>query len=93
MGGANVVDYLIGDHKSLRNSISNFSICNKQPDSKHYPLYFRICHSVELRLPCLSNHGRVLHPNPKKANQYVLNIKHEFSYMQGETYTSLDKHA
>ena len=41
----------------------------------------------------MSSQGQVLHPNPKKANQYVLNVKHELTYMQGETYTSLDEHA
>lgn len=35
----------------------------------------------------------VLCPNPKNANQYVINVKHELTCMQGGTYTSLDKRA
>lgn len=53
--------------------------------------FFKICHNVGSRLPTSSSQGDVLHPNPKKANRYVLNVKHELNYMQGETYTSLDK--
>ena len=56
------------------------------------PFLLQICHSVGSRLPTSSSQGDVLHPNPKKANQYVLNVKHELSNVQSETYTSLDKH-
>ena len=41
----------------------------------------------------MSSQCQVLRPNPKKANQYVLNVKHELTYMQGEAYSSLDEHA
>ena len=37
------------------------------------------------------SHGQILHPNPKD-NQYVLNINTKLTYVQGETYTSLDDH-
>lgn len=40
----------------------------------------------------MSSQGQVLCPNPNKANQYILNIKHEPTYVQGETYTSLEDH-
>ena len=85
MGGASVVDHLIGDPDSLCNSISNYSIGNKQLDSNHCPLFFTKGNNVGLRLPTPSSQGWVLRPNPKKANQYVLNIKHELTYVQGET--------
>ena len=91
-GGSSVVDYLIGDPNSLCNSISDFPIGNKQPNSDHCPLFFTIGDSVGLRPPTPSSQGQVLYPNPKKANQYVLNIKHELTYVQGKTYTSLDDH-
>lgn len=50
MGEASVVDYLIGDPTSLDNSISDFSIGNNQHGSNHYPLFFKIGHSIEPRL-------------------------------------------
>lgn len=31
--------------------------------------------------------------NPLHANQYVLNAKHELTYMPHKTYTSLNEHA
>lgn len=89
MGGASAVDYLIYDPNSPHNSISTFFISIKQPDSYHYPLFFKINNNVGLRLPTLYNQGQVLHPNLKKANQYVLNIKHGLTYVQGETQTLL----
>ena len=46
MGGASVLDYLIGDPNSLHNSISNISIDNKQPNLDHYPFSFNICNSL-----------------------------------------------
>ena len=64
---------------------------DKQPDSDPCPS-FKISHSVGLRLPTLSSQGEVLHLNPKKANQYVLIIKYEFTYTHCNTQTSLDKH-
>jgi hypothetical protein len=78
---------------SLHNFISDFFIGNKQPDLDHCLLFLRIGISLGLRPPTLSSQGQVLYPNPKKANQYVLNIKHELTYVQGKTYTSLDDHA
>ena len=48
-----------------------------------------MCHSVEPQLPTPSSQHQVLRPNLKKANQYVLNVKHELTYMQEETYNSL----
>ena len=41
----------------------------------------------------MSSQHQALRPNPKKANQYVLNVKHELTYMQGKAYSSLDEHA
>ena len=90
-GGADGVDYPLGDPTSHYNSISDFSMGDKQPDSDPCPS-FKISHSVRLRLPTLSSQGEVLHLNPKKANQYVLIIKHEFTYTHCNTRTSLDKH-
>ena len=77
IGGACVVDYFIGDPNSLYNSLSDFLIGIKQPDSGHYPLSFKIGNSVGSRPPTPSSQGQVLHPNPKKANQCVYNSKHE----------------
>ena len=57
------------------------------------PSLFKICHNVGLRLPTSSSQGEILCPNPKMTNQYVLNVKYDLNYMQGETYTSLDEHA
>ena len=51
MGGACVVDYLIGDPNSLHNSILKSSTCNKQPDSNHCVFFFKMCHGVGARLP------------------------------------------
>ena len=93
MGGVSVVDYFMGDPNSLRDFISDFSIGNKQPDSYHCPLSIIISNSVGSRPPTSYGQGQVLIPNPRKATQCVLNIKHELPYMQDETYTSLDTHA
>ena len=92
MGGASIVDYPVGELNSFCNSISDFSICNIHPDSNHCLLFFKRGRIVGSRLPTLSSQGQVLCPNPKKANQYVVNIKHELTYVQGDTYTSLDNH-
>ena len=92
MGRTSIVDYLIGDPNSLHTFISNFSICDKQPNSSHYPLFFKLGHSIGWRLITLSSQGQVLRPNPKKANQYALNVKHELIFVQGKTCTSLDNH-
>ena len=80
MNGAGVVNYPIGNPNSLHNSISDFFIGNKQLDSNHCPFFLKICNSLGSRPPTLFNQGQVLHPNPKKANQYVLNIKHVLTY-------------
>ena len=37
--------------------------------------------------------GEAISPNPKKVKQYVLDVKHELTYMQDETYNSLEEHA
>jgi hypothetical protein len=75
IGGTSVVDYLIGHPDSLHNSMSNFSMGNKQPDLNHCPLFFNIGHSIGSKLTTPSSQGQVLCPNHKKANQYVLNVK------------------
>ena len=56
-------------------------------------LFFKIGHSIGSRLVTPASQSQVLHINPKKANQYVLNVKHELTFVQGETYTSLLNHA
>jgi hypothetical protein len=38
MGGGSVIDYLIHDPNSVRNSMSDFSVGSQQPDSYHCPL-------------------------------------------------------
>jgi hypothetical protein len=43
---ASEVDYLTGDTNALHNFISNISIDNKQPDSNHYSLLFKIGHYI-----------------------------------------------
>ena len=86
MGGASVVNHLIGDSNSLCNSISNFSLDNKQPNSDHCPFLFNEGNNVASRPLTPSSQGKVLCPNPKKANQYALNV-------QVETYSSLNNHA
>ena len=93
MGGGSVIDYLIRDPNSVRNSISDFSIGSKQSDSYHCPLFFKLSNGAGLRLLALFSQRQVLRPNPKKANQYVLYVKHEITYMQDGTYISLDEHA
>ena len=50
-------------------------------------------HLVLLPIIVFSSQGPVIHPNPKTINQCFLNIKHEFTYVQGKTYTLLDNHA
>ena len=92
MGGASVVDYLIGDPNSFCNSIFDFFIGNKQNDSYSCPLFFKIRNNVCSRPPTSFSQGQILYPSPKKANQYVINIKYELAYVQGEIYTSLDNH-
>ena len=92
MGGASILDYLTGAPNSLCNSISDFFIGNKQPNLDHCPLFFKISNIISSRPPTLSSQGQVLRPNPKKANQNVLNIIHKLTLVQGETYTSSDNH-
>ena len=71
MGGASVVGYLKGDPNSLHNSIYDFSIGSKQPNSNQWPLFFKMGHSIGLRHTTPSSPCQDLHPNPKMANKYV----------------------
>ena len=41
MGGASVIDHLIGDSNSLHNSISDFSLGNKQPQLRPLPFHIQ----------------------------------------------------
>ena len=58
MGGASVVDYVIGDPNSLHNSTFDLSTCNKQPDSNHCPHFFKIGNNVGSRPPTPSSQGQ-----------------------------------
>ena len=90
---SNVVDYLIGNFNSLCNSISDFSIANKQHDSNHCPLFFTMSKSVSSRPPTPLVEVGFFIPIPRRQiQQYVLDIKHELTYVPDETYTSLDDH-
>ena len=63
------------------------------PNSNRFLLFFKICQRARSRLLCLSCQHEILRPNPRKANQCVLIVKHKLTYMQGRTYTLLDKYA
>ena len=92
MGGLSVVDNLIRDPDSLHNCIFSSSTSNKPANSNHYAFFFKMCHSVGMRLRTSYSKSQVICPNHKKANRYTLNVKHELTYMQGKSYTSLDEH-
>ena len=50
-------------------------------------------HCVGLRLSASPRQCQVLCSNPKKANQYLLNVKHELTCLKCQTQGHLDEHA